>query len=94
MDTDSNMIGLSTKEIIKDLESLENLFDCSILYENHQLISKKNEKVIGEYKIETPENNCIDEFNFLRSKMYAIKGDDSNKKLKLFLKINQKRLGL
>ena len=50
--------------------------------------------MIGEYKIETPENDCIVKFNCLGSKMYAIKGDDSNKILKLFLNISQKRLSL
>ena len=44
MDTDSKMIGLNTKNYIKDLESLENLFDFSNLNENHQLISKKMRK--------------------------------------------------
>ena len=44
---------------------------------------KKNKKVIGKFKIETPKNIWIDEFVCLRSKMYAFKcGDDSKNKLK------------
>ena len=50
MDTDSNMIGLSTKDIIKELRGLENSFDFSNLDKNHQLFSNKNEKVIAEFK--------------------------------------------
>ena len=39
---------------------------------------KKNKKVIGKFKIETPKNIWIDEFICLRSKMYAFKcGGDS-----------------
>ena len=44
---------------------------------------KKNKKVIGKFKIETPKKIWIDEFVCLRSRMYAFKrGDDSKNKLK------------
>ena len=44
---------------------------------------KKNKKVIGKFKIETPKIIWIDEFVCLRSKMYSFKcGDDSKNKLK------------
>ena len=79
MDTDSNMIGLNTKDIIKELRSLENLIDFSNFNENHQIFTNKYEKMIVEFKIETPKIICIEEFNCLRSKMYAIKGGDSSK---------------
>ena len=82
MDTDSNMICLNTKDIIKELRSFGNLFDFSNLNENHQLFTNKYEKVTVEFKIETPKIVCIDEFNCLRSKMYAIKGGDSSKNKK------------
>ena len=91
IDTDSNMIGLNTKDIIKGLRSLENLFDFSKLNENNQLFTNKNEKVIAEFKIKTPKIFCIDEFNCLRCKMNAIKGGDSSKNQKKgFLNINKK----
>ena len=73
MDTDSSVLSINTKDIIKDLKNLEDIFDFSNLEENHELFSNKNKKVIGKIKIET----C------LRSKRYAFKcGDDSKNKLK------------
>ena len=47
----------------------------------NSLVIKK--KVVGKFKIETPENIWIHEFVALRSKCYAFKcGDDSRNKLK------------
>ena len=78
MDTDSFVLSVNTKDIIKDLKNLEKLFDFSNLDKNHDLLSNKNKKVIGKFKIETPKNIWIDEFIALRSKMYAFKcGNDS-----------------
>ena len=83
MDTDSFILSVNTKDIIKDLKNLEDIFDFSNLDENHELFSIKNKKVIGKFKIETPKNIWIDEFICLRSKMYAFKcGNDSKNKLK------------
>ena len=80
MDTDSFVLSVKTKHIIKDLRNLENIFDFSNLDKNHELFSNKNKKIIGKFKIETPKNIWIDEFVCLRSKMYAFKcGDDRNK---------------
>ena len=65
------------------MKNLENFFDFSNLNEDHELFSNKNKKVVGKFKIETPENFWIDEFVVLRSKFYAFKsGDDSKNKLK------------
>ena len=83
MDTDSFILSVKTKDNIKELKNLENIFDFSNLDKNHELFSNKNKKVIGKYKIETPKNIWIDEFICLRSKMYAFKcGNDSKNKLK------------
>ena len=83
MDTDSFVLSVNTKDIIKDLKNLEVIFDFSNLDKNHELFSDKNKKVIGKFKVETPKNIWIDEFVCLRSKMYAFKcGDDSKNKLK------------
>ena len=83
MDTDSFVLSVNTKNIIKDLKNLEKIFDFSNLDENHELFNSKNKKVIGKVKIETPKNIWIDEFICLRSKCYAFKcGDDSKNKLK------------
>ena len=71
MDTDSFVLSANTKDIIEELKNLEVFFDFSNLDKNHELFSNKNKKVIGKFKIETPTNIWIDEFNALRSKMYA-----------------------
>ena len=83
MDTDSFVLSVSTKDIIKDLKKLEDRFDFSNLDENHELFSIKNKKIIGFFKIETPKKVWIDEFICLGSKMYSYKcGGDSKNKLK------------
>ena len=41
MDTDSFVLSVNTKDIIKDLKNLENKFDFSNLEKNHELFSKK-----------------------------------------------------
>ena len=57
------------------------------------LVKKKNKKVIGKFKIETPKNFWIDEFVCLRSKMYAFKcGDDCKYKLKGVSKSQSKNI--
>ena len=55
MDTDSFVLSVNIKDIIKGLKNLEDTFDFSDLDENHELFSNKNEKVIGKFKIETPK---------------------------------------
>ena len=93
MDTDSFILSVNTKDIIKDLKKLEDIFDFSNLDENHELFSNKNKKVIGKFKIETPKNIWIDEFICLRSKMYAFKcGNDSKNKLKGISKSQSKHI--
>ena len=81
------------KNIMKDLKNLEDIFDFSNLNENHELITNKNNKVIGKFKIETPKNIWIDEFICLRSKCYAFKcGDYSKNKLKGISKSQSKNI--
>ena len=93
MDTDSFVLSVNTKDIIKDLKNLEDIFDFSNLNTNHELFSKKNKKVIGKFKIETTKNIWIDEFVCLRSKMYAFKrGNDSKNKLKGISKSQSKNI--
>ena len=83
----------NTKDIIKDLKNVEHRFDFSNLDKNHELISKKNKKVEGKFKAETPKNIWIDEFLCLRSKMYSFKcGDDSKNKLKGLSKSQSKHI--
>ena len=93
MDTDSFVLSVNTKDIIKDLKNLENLFDFSNLNKDHELFSSKNKKIIGKFKIETPKNLWIDEYVCLRSKMYAFKcGDDCKNKLKGISKSQSKNI--
>ena len=42
MDTDSFVLSVKPKDIIRDLENLEDLFDFSNLIETHELFSSKN----------------------------------------------------
>ena len=80
IDTDSFVLSVNTKDFIRKLKTLEDLFDFSNLIENHKLFSNKNKKVIGNFTIEKPKNFWIDEFVCLRSKKYAFKcGKDSKK---------------
>ena len=83
MDCDSFVLSIETQNIINDLKNLEELFDFSNLDKNQEFFSNQNKKVVGKFKIETPENIWIDEFVALRSKCYAFKcGDNSKNKLK------------
>ena len=44
IDTDGMILSMNTKDIIKDLKSLEDIFDFSNLDENHELFSNRNKK--------------------------------------------------
>ena len=46
MDTDSFVLSVNTKDIIKDLKNLEDMIVFSNLDKNHELFSNKNKKVI------------------------------------------------
>ena len=93
MDTDSFILSVNTKDIIKDLKNLEYIFDFSNLDENHELFSEKNIKRLGFFKIETPESIWIDDFVCLRNKMYSFKcGEHSKNKLKGISKSQSKHI--
>ena len=74
---------MNTKDFIKDLRNLEDIFDSSNLDKNPELFSiQENKKVIGKFKTETPKNIWIDEFVCLSSKMFSFKcGDHSENNL-------------
>ena len=95
IETDGMILSMKTKDIIKDLKNLEDIFDFSNLDENHELISNKNKKVIGKFKIETPRNIFIDEFVCLRSKTYSFKcknNDENKNKIKGISKSQSKHI--
>ena len=97
IDTDGMILSMKTKDIIKDLKNLEDIFDFSNLDENHELFSNINKKIIGKFKIETPKNVIIDEFVCLRSKAYSFKCKDNKEdknKIKEFQNLNQNILNL
>ena len=54
MDTDSFVLRVNTKDIIKDSQKLEEIIGFSILGEYHELFSNKNKKVIGKFSKEAP----------------------------------------
>ena len=54
MDTDSFVLSVNTKDIIKNLKNSEDIFDIINLDKNHELFSKKKQKIIAKFKIETP----------------------------------------
>ena len=86
-------MSVNTKDIIKDLKNLKDIFDFSNLDENHELFSEKNKKRVGFFKIETPKSIWIDEFVCLRSKMYSFKcGEHSENKLKGISKSQSKHI--
>ena len=51
MDTDSFVLSVNTKDIIKHLRILEDIFDFSNLDKNHELFSNKNKKLLGFLKL-------------------------------------------
>ena len=55
VDTDGMILSMKTENIINACKNLEDIFNFSYLDENHELYSWKNEKVVGNYKIETPK---------------------------------------
>ena len=79
VDTDGMFLSMKTKDIIKVLKNLEDIFHFSNLDKSHELYSERNKKVIGKFKIETPKNIWIDEFICLRSKAYLFKCKDNKK---------------
>ena len=50
MDTDGSVLSVNTKDIIKELKSLEDIFDFINLDQNHDIFSNKNKKVLGNSK--------------------------------------------
>ena len=93
IDTEAFVLSLITEDIIIDLKNLGGIFDFSSIDENHELFSIKNKKVVGKFKIETPEKIWIDECICLRSKMYSFEcGVDCENKLKTVSKSQSKHI--
>ena len=76
MDYDSFVLSIRTQDINNYLKSLKEFFDFSNLDENHELFSNKNENIFANSKMETPNNNLIDEFVRLACKSYSFQCND------------------
>ena len=91
--TDSFVLGLNTKDIIRDLRNSEDFCDFSNLDEKHELFINKNKKVIGKFKNDTPKNIWIDEVVCVRNKIHSFKrGDDIKIKIEKFSKSQSKHV--
>ena len=95
MDTDSFVLRMNTKDIVKVSNNLEDRSDFSNLDENHEIFSIRNKKTIGKIKIETPKNIWIDESLCLGSKAYSFVciGENTNE-IKKIVNLNQKIMNL
>ena len=78
-DTDSLMYEIQTQDFYEDMKEFSNQLDTSEYPQGHHLYSPVNKKVIGKFKDETSAVP-ITEFVGLRSKMYAFKVDNKDKK--------------
>ena len=56
IDTDAFVLSIVSKDSFEDLQNLNECFDSSNLKEDHELFSNTSKKVVGKFKIETPEN--------------------------------------
>ena len=95
IDTDGMILSMETKNIIKDLKNLEDVFDFCNLHEKYEIFGNKIKKVRGILKIETPKKIWKDEFICLRSKAYSFKckcDDEIKKKLKGICKSKSKHV--
>ena len=85
LDTDSFILTIQTKVIVRFLEKLQELpekyeiFDCSNLDEKHKLFSHVYKKIPRNLKKETPKSFYVDKFIALMSKAYSIVVDNKNK---------------
>ena len=66
MDTDSFVLSLNTNDIFIVLQNHNDIFDLIKKNKNHDLFCNKSKKVIEKFYIESPKNNCLDEFPCLR----------------------------
>ena len=79
MDTDSFILSIKTRDLIKDLEYFKNHLDFSEVDENHELYDTINKKVIGKMKTETSPVIELDNFVALRSKTYSFSYEATQK---------------
>jgi hypothetical protein len=76
-DTDSLCYHIKNKDIFEIMKNNKTYFDLSNYDKNHELYDKTNNKVIGKFKNESPDQ--ITEFIGLRSKLYSFVVDGEKK---------------
>ena len=79
-DTDALILNIKSKDIYRDMRRIKHTLDTSEYPKDHKLYSNKNEKVIGKFKDEL-NSKIIEEIIFVKSKVYAFKVDEKEKKL-------------
>ena len=77
-DTDSLCYHIKKQDIFEIIKQNKDVFDLSNYPKEHELFDKKNSKVIGKMKNESPQQ--ITEFIGLRSKLYSYKVDKDDDK--------------
>ena len=70
---DSFVLNIRTLSNSNDSKILEDFFEFCNQDKNHEKFSKKNKRVSGKFKIETPKNIWIDEIICLESKVFSFK---------------------
>ena len=78
IDTDSFALSINAKDIIKDLQNVNDFFDSSSLVRKRDVFNNEHKNVLGKLKIETLENFWIDDFLRLGSKVYPFKCGSDN----------------
>ena len=77
-DTDSLCYHIRNEDIFQIIKKNKDYFDLSNYPEDHELYDNTNNKVIGKFKNESP--NQITEFVGLRSKLYSFTAENDKKK--------------
>jgi hypothetical protein len=76
-DTDSLCYHIRNQNIFEIMKENSDLFDLSNYPKNHELYDNKNNKALGKFKNESPQQ--ITEFIGLRAKLYTYSVDGENK---------------
>jgi hypothetical protein len=79
-DTDAFVLHIKTGNLMKDIQDMKSEFDFSDYPKEHTLQDNSNKKVVGKFKDEL-NGSVMSEFISLRSKMYAFKVAEKEKKI-------------
>ena len=79
-DTDAFVLHIKTGNLVKDIQDMKSEFDFSDYPKQHILQDNSNKKVVGKFKDEL-NGSVMSKFISLRSKMYAFKVAEKEKKI-------------